>query len=231
MDERKYTVYMHTNKINNKAYIGITCQPVETRWDYGFGYKQQPVFYGAIKKYGWDNFEHIIFTENLSVKEARHIERLLIELYQTNCQKYHNPSYGYNMTDGGESNPMFGKNHTEETREKLSAIQRECWKDEQYRQNQIESHKWQTGENHPFWGKHHSQETKDKIALRHTKFAVFCVELGMTFQSSEDAKRKIGVDASDIRKCCKGLINHAGRHPETGQRLHWVFLDKEVLAC
>jgi hypothetical protein len=135
------------------------------------------------------------------------------------------------MTDGGESNPMFGKNHTEETREKLSAIQRECWKDEQYRQNQIESHKWQTGENHPFWGKHHSQETKDKLALAHTKFEVFCIELGMTFKNSEDAKRQTGVDASDIRKCCKGLKKYAGSHPVTGQKLHWIPINKEEQVC
>jgi group I intron endonuclease len=231
VEEKRYTVYMHINKVNNKRYIGITSQKPEVRWDYGFGYKKQIVFWNAIQKYGWDNFEHIIFMDNLSVKEARHIEQLLIELYKTNCNRYYNPSYGYNMTDGGESNPMLGRHHTEETKEKLSVARIECWKDEQYCQSQIESHKWQTGENHPFWGKCHSQETKEKISCACTKYGVFCIELEMAFKNAEDAKRQTGVDSSDIRKCCKGLKNYAGRHPVTGQKLHWISLDKEALIC
>ena len=74
--EKKWCVYIHTNKINNKVYIGITSQEPEIRWDYGFGYKKQTVFWNAIKKYGWNNFEHIIFIDGLSAKEARHIEQL-----------------------------------------------------------------------------------------------------------------------------------------------------------
>lgn len=231
MEERKYKVYIHTNKINKKAYIGITSQEPKDRWEYGFGYKKQPVFYNAIRKYGWDNFEHIIFMDNLSKKEARHIEQLLIELYKTNCQKYYNPRYGYNMTDGGESNPMLGNHHTEETKAKISVARIECWKDEQYRKAQRESHKWQIGENHPFWGKHHSQETKEKIASARTKYEVFCIELGMVFKNAEEAKKQIGVDSSDIRKCCKGLQKHAGRHPVTGEKLHWISLNEAVSIC
>lgn len=231
MEEKKYTVYMHTNKINNKVYVGITSQKPEVRWDYGFGYKRQAVFWRAIKKYGWDNFEHIIFMDNLSIKEARRAEQLLIALYKTNCQKYYNPSYGYNMTDGGELIPMLGKHHTDETKEKLSVARKECWENEQYRQKQIESHKWQTGENHPWFGKCHSEETKEKISNANTKFAVLCVELGMTFKNSEDAKRQTGVDSSDIRKCCRGLKKHAGRHPVTGEKLHWVSFNGEALIC
>lgn len=231
MEERKYIVYMHTNKTNNKVYVGITSQKPEVRWDYGFGYKQQTVFWRAIKKYGWDNFEHIIFMDNLSVKEAQHAEQRLIALYKTNCQKYYNPSYGYNMTDGGEFAPMLGKHHTYETKEKLSVIRKECWQDEQYRQSQIESHKWQTGENHPWFGRCHLEEAKEKISNANTKFAVFCVELDMVFKNSEDAKRQIGVDSSDIRKCCRGLKKHAGRHPVTGQELHWTYFNKEALIC
>ena len=38
-NSRLYCVYMHTNKLNNKKYIGITCRSVEVRWNSGKGYK------------------------------------------------------------------------------------------------------------------------------------------------------------------------------------------------
>ena len=62
---------MHKNKINNKVYIGITCQKTKYRWGAGSGYKQQPKFYRAICKYDWDNFEHIILFNKLNFEEAK----------------------------------------------------------------------------------------------------------------------------------------------------------------
>ena len=95
-ESNNYTVYMHTNKTNNKVYVGITYRNVQERWQNGLGYKKdQPVFYNAIRKYGWDGFEHIVFAEHLTEKEAKHMEILLIALYKTNCKKYDNPEYGY----------------------------------------------------------------------------------------------------------------------------------------
>ena len=59
--KKKYCVYMHKNKINNKVYIGITFRKPEDRWQKGQGYHKQLKFFNAILKYGGDNFEHIIF--------------------------------------------------------------------------------------------------------------------------------------------------------------------------
>ena len=231
-EERKYCVYIHTNKINNKVYIGQTGKSLNDRWRKdGSGYLQkrkngvyyQPLFARAIQKYGWDNFEHIIFAECLTKSKACHIEKLLIALYKSN-----NSTYGYNLSSGGESGSA-GCVMTDDRKQKISELIKKCWEDDNYRQNQIESHKWQAGENHPWFGRHHSERTKEKIRQAHTKFFVWCMELNELFYSPEDVKRKLGIDASDVRKVCKGLKKSAGKHPITGEKLHWEFVDKEVV--
>ena len=71
--EKEWCVYKHTNKINNKVYIGMTCK-IESRFGKnGKGYLHknkvgeytQPAFANAVKKYGWDNFSHEIINDNL----------------------------------------------------------------------------------------------------------------------------------------------------------------------
>ena len=95
-NQKKYVLYMHENKINGKKYIGITKQQPEVRWKGGSGYKQNPAFWNAIQKYGWDNFEHIILLENLTREDAERLEIEYIQQYNTIAQ-------GYNISEGGFS--------------------------------------------------------------------------------------------------------------------------------
>lgn len=37
-NDRKWTVYIHTNKTNQKKYVGITSTSVIERWHHGHGY-------------------------------------------------------------------------------------------------------------------------------------------------------------------------------------------------
>lgn len=95
-ENRKYTVYIHKNKINGKQYVGLTSRHNPTaRWQNGNGYKLQPKFYNAILKYGWDNFEHIIVKTHLTREEASDLEKQLILKYDTKNNKN-----GYNDRDG-----------------------------------------------------------------------------------------------------------------------------------
>lgn len=108
---RLYCVYMHTNKLNNKKYIGITCRSVEVRWNNGKGYKLNRHFWSAIQKYGWDNFIHEILASDLSKEEAQKLEVELISVYNTTDE-----NFGYNVSIGGEGGARYS---TEE--EKLAA--------------------------------------------------------------------------------------------------------------
>ena len=95
-------IYKYENKINHKVYIGQTCQKPEKRWDYGCGYKRHNLhFYNAIQKYGWDNFEHIILEDCLSLEQANEREQYWIKYYNSNQQEK-----GYNLTAGGDGSPF-----------------------------------------------------------------------------------------------------------------------------
>lgn len=95
-ENKKWCVYMHTNKINDKKYIGISSN-VKERWrSNGILYKGQKIFSDALKKYGWDNFTHEIIYNDLTREQAGEIEKFLINRYKTTDRKN-----GYNYATGG----------------------------------------------------------------------------------------------------------------------------------
>lgn len=149
-----FCIYMHRNKINNKVYIGQTCSnPPELRWKSGYGYLSSPHFYNAIQKYGWDNFEHIILYENLTVEQSNEIEKELIKKYQSN-----NPQYGYNIREGGRNGLMAESSKKKISRSKLGHIV-----SEETRKKISKNHADCKGKNNPNYGNHCSEETKAKI--------------------------------------------------------------------
>lgn len=172
---KTWILYKHTNKINNKIYIGITCQhPPEKRWKNGLGYESSPHFYSAIKKYGWENFNHDIIKDNLSLEEANRLEIEYIKRYNTTNNKY-----GYNDLLGGDC-----RIYTKEMKENRSKKMKELWlKDtyknkilnhlhcEEYKKEQSERSKkmWKNKETreriiNKLKGKKRSEETKKKLS-------------------------------------------------------------------
>lgn len=109
---KKYIVYMHINKLNNKKYIGVTSKCLKERCGVnGIRYQRCTAFNNAIIKYGWDNFTHKIIKVDLSKDEASTCEMCLIKIYNTT-----NPKNGYNISDGGYDGYII----TEETKAKIS---------------------------------------------------------------------------------------------------------------
>lgn len=164
--EKLFCVYVHTNKINNHRYIGITSRNVNKRWGLkGQRYKNNKHFWSAIQKYGWDNFTHEIVAENLTFEEAQQMEKDLINKYDSA-----NPKYGYNHTFGGEGGQVF----TEESRKKMS----DAWKGRiitpEWRKHLSEAGKGRIPANK---GKHLSIETIEKlrkasIGKKHTQQSI-----------------------------------------------------------
>ena len=97
--EEQYCVYCHQNKINGKRYIGQTKYQdnLTKRWGSdGREYRRNEYFLRAIKKYGWNNFDHFVIQKNLTKEEADELEILNIAFYNTT-----DPRYGYNISSGG----------------------------------------------------------------------------------------------------------------------------------
>lgn len=123
-----YTVYVHISP-SKKMYVGITRRKVQERWKKGGkGYftaedSKRGRFENAIRKYGWDNFQHIIlFDNNLTEDEAFEIEKFLIsELDLTNPEK------GYNQDSGGK----HGR-HCSKTKQKIGLSGKERYKNTRY---------------------------------------------------------------------------------------------------
>ena len=116
-----HCIYMHENKINHKKYIGQAKGNPENRWRlegkgyYTYNSPNQNKIYNAINKYGWDNFEHIILKNNLTLEEANYWEEYYIAFYHTwagdpQC-------WGYNLQKGGNNHKI-----SEETKQKISQI-------------------------------------------------------------------------------------------------------------
>lgn len=214
-----YIVYIHLNKINNKAYIGITKQNIKDRWRNGSGYPKthQPAFANAIQKYGWENFKHIIWAENLSKKEAEIWEVRLIALFKTNVCKWDKDACGYNMTNGGDGN--CGHKHTEEAKKKMRESHKNISDETRAKMSKARKGKY-IGENHPLYGTHLSQEIIKKRSKSKSN-AVYCVELNIVFNSAIEDSKKLKISQGNISSCCRGKRKTAGGY-------HWQFINETM---
>ena len=107
----KGTIYVITNKINNKRYIGITTRNLEQRW---YEHKRKSVLmknefklYPAMNKYGIENFiiEGIDTADSLNELNEKEIFYI---------KKYDTINSGYNILPGG-----INSKHTEESKNKI----------------------------------------------------------------------------------------------------------------
>lgn len=104
MKDKSWKVYLHVSKVDGRIYCGITSQRIQQRWQYGSGYKGCAYFANAIRKYGWDNFHHIILMRNGTKEDAMLLEKAIILM--CNLQ---NPNFGFNIDDGGKGGSVISE--------------------------------------------------------------------------------------------------------------------------
>lgn len=201
LETKRFYVYRHENKINGKSYIGITSRTIPNRrWKNGEGYKDQ-IFYRAIQKYGWGNFNHIIEAKNLSEQEAKQLEIQLI-------RKYKAGGICYNVTDGGDGRlgiPMH--EHTKQALIKANTG-RVCSEETRKKISESEKGKHCSEENKQLYknlytGRKLSESTKEKIKLnnKQSKAAVLIdLETGeeIEFISARQASLWLGLSENAV---------------------------------
>lgn len=131
----KYLIYKATNLKNRKCYIGRTSNELKTRIAYHYSNAKHGnySFAKALMEYNRDDFKWEIIDIAKNKEESFILEAKYIK-------EFNSIEYGYNEKEGdktpwnkgkkmneaycerlkGENNPMYGKTHTKEVKEKLS---------------------------------------------------------------------------------------------------------------
>jgi group I intron endonuclease len=150
-----YTVYLITNTVTDKRYVGITSTSAIDRFKMHLWTKnKKDYFHNAIRKYGNKSF----FVETLAVTEtrssAKNLEQCWITLLQTDTKEF-----GYNSTLGGDA----GEIPNEETRRKIGEASSKRRHSPETRLKMSLAHR---GEKNHFYGKTHDPETIAAIRVK-----------------------------------------------------------------
>lgn len=248
--EKWQIVYRYTFP-NGKMYIGKTSKTLherqKTNWT---GYEECPAVFNAINYYKPENIKQDILAEGLMTDEkVNELERYYIALYKTNCNRYRNPEYGYNLTDGGDgaSGPRLicrgVNNHNSK------AVY--CIEFNQFYDNAVVASR-ATGISagqiraccrgdsvvcringsikngvHWIWAKDVCDEKiKEVLSVDIYEYSytpVYCIELDKYFKSIHSAEDELCI--TGIVNVIHGRAHTAGKHPQTGELLHWIRAD------
>ena len=126
------SIYLITNKINDKKYVGLTTRSIEIRWKEHCRHSSQRID-EAIQEYGQDNFtiEKIEDCDDAQLDER---EIYWIEYYNTF------KGFGYNCNPGGGNNRGENNGRTKLTNEDVAYI-RECYDSHMRRRDVFENFK------------------------------------------------------------------------------------------
>lgn len=146
-------IYVITNKLNGKRYVGQTTRGLKRRWkDHKYYSKKGKTYlYCSMRYYGVDNFE----IKAILYCEKKHLDMFEIQLIKN--MKTMDRRFGYNNESGGNKNKQL----SDETKKKLSETQKGRIHSEETKKKMSETRK---GENNPLFGRTHSEETKKKIS-------------------------------------------------------------------
>ena len=201
-------IYLTTNMVNNKKYIGQ--KRYLPGWETYLG--SGKILNQAIKKYGKDNFHRKILYIARSKDELDFLEKLIISsrnaVKNNNYYNVHVGGNGGNTIAGftdeqkkifsdkiknsrpdirGQNNPNYGNVWSEEKKKELSIKKKESYIKENHPML------GRTKEKSPLYGRKHSENTKQKMKEKAKKKTVVKTEFeSFVFDCREDARNFIG---------------------------------------
>ena len=240
MENHYNCIYMYTNKINGKRYVGQAVdfnrrhkQHISSSYNKKNKYQYNLPFHCAIRKYGLDNFEVEILKENLNTQCLLNLyECYYIKKFNLLCKN----RKGYNISNGGSNgNPMSGK--TDEEIKQWNKKKSESMKGKLVGENHPMYGVHMCGKDAPMYGKYHTEETKQKQSEAH-KGKIFSEEHKQKLSEAKKGKNhprakrvaqydkqgnlikiwdciaqieeELGIAHTHISNCCRGKGKSAG---------------------
>ena len=224
-------IYLITNKIDNKQYVGQTIgKDIYNRWRDYYNVRKNQIglyFYNALEKYRPENFKFeiicICFDSDCNIYEEDYIKK-----FNTLSPN------GYNLREGGKNskqhadsiekrriaikgrpmkeefirrgkdNPMFGKNLSEEHKEKL----RKGYTPERRKTlSLVMKERWKSGGNIEMLKRNlDGLKLGNENSIKKIKKKVNCYSLDgnliATYNSITDASIDLNIHYTSITKCC-----------------------------
>lgn len=188
-----WIVYEHIS-LSGRIYVGITSQGANCRWQNGRGYYKCKLFYKAIRKYGWDNFQHNIIASNLGEMTAKNMEKDLIKFYKEQDKSY-------NITNGGDG--TVGVQCSPIIKEKIGDLWRGKTIPSTVRIKMSKSHI-----GHKNTEEHNTNISKSKLGNTNGNKPVLQFDKNgnfiTRFSSAVEAARCIATIPNSVTRCCRG---------------------------
>lgn len=190
--EKEPIVYVAVNTLNKHKYIGITCGTLSRRKnEHKSGAEKMTsnsIFFKAIRKYGWENFNFYTLVKMPTWIEAAQEEIKLIELVKPE----------YNSTKGGEGNFGFSPSKEQREKQRIRMLGKRIVMNEDAKKRHAESMRRR--------GFREMDRFKAFAHLGPAAVAkkVICLDDGLIFESASAAARHYGAAKSAVIELCLG---------------------------
>lgn len=232
---------------SGKVYIGQGVNIYKRYLSYKNGHsKNQVRLYNSILKHGFDSHVFEVIEEcdfeQLNIRE-RHWQDFydVLSKMGLNCVLTPTEELKYiastetrekwSKQRKGEGNHMFGKSHSEITKQKISDAHKGREGKPHTEEYKQKLSKERAGEKHPMYGKKHTEETKQKMSssrkgikfseehkknlseankkaerIHPTAKLVLCTETGIFYDSVGDASEACGMSKTTLRSYLNGVV-------------------------
>ena len=247
-DYRFSCIYLWTNLVNGKHYVGQTQNFYNRMRQYNITHGNK-YLKNAIAKYTLDNFEIEVLEKVDKLEDLDLREQYWIDYYCSyekdkgyNICQFASTTRGYKHTEEtrkilsqqkkenpvillGENNPMYGKVHTKEWKYNHSEWLKNKWEtDDNYRNFW---HEKMSGENNYFYGKDMSGENNSMYGKHHTEETKRKISEAKKGKYNGKSTQVICVETQEVFES----IGKVAKHFNSNVNGIYVALDKENRTC